>query len=251
MNNVVGNVKVFWKKNGATVLTCLGAAGVVATAVTAVKATPKALQHLELMEAEKGEELTTFEKFQIAAPAYIPAVITGAATITCIFGANNLNKRRQAALVSAYALLNDSHKKFKEKTSELYGAEALGKVREEIAKDKYEEEEIEVSDNKELFYDTFSERYFESTREDVIKAQYNLNRDLTSDTYVCVNRFYDHLGIPEIDGGDELGWCSFELYESNWSAWVDFRHEKAVMDDGLECTIIDFIVDPYIDYTDY
>lgn len=251
MNNLLSHSKLFWKKNGATVLTCLGGAGVIGTAVMAVKATPKALRSIEQAEAEKGEELTKLEVIQVAGPAYIPTVIMGAATITCIFGANSLNKRKQAALMSAYALLDNSYKEFKAKTNELYGEDASKEVRAEIAKDKYNEEDIDVDDNKQLFYDTFSERYFESTMEDVLRAEYMLNRDLATDTYVCVNRFYDHLNIPEIDGGDEVGWCSFELYESYWTPWVDFSHDKTTMDDGLECTIIDFRMDPYTDYTDY
>lgn len=36
--------KQFWHRNASTFLTCLGGAGVVATAVMAVKATPKADQ---------------------------------------------------------------------------------------------------------------------------------------------------------------------------------------------------------------
>ena len=72
------------KKNAPTILTCIGAAGVVTTTVMAVKATPKALEILKDAEEEKGEKLTKWEKINVAGPVYIPAVITGAATIALI-----------------------------------------------------------------------------------------------------------------------------------------------------------------------
>ena len=95
---------LFLKKNASTILTCIGSAGVIATSVMAVKATPKALALLENAETEKGEGLTKIEKIKVVGPAYIPAVLIGASTIACIFGANILNQRQQAALMSAYAL---------------------------------------------------------------------------------------------------------------------------------------------------
>lgn len=48
----------FWHRNAATVLTCLGGIGVVATSVMAIKATPKALKKIEEAKQEKGEDLS-------------------------------------------------------------------------------------------------------------------------------------------------------------------------------------------------
>ncbi len=47
------NISTFLKKNAGTILTCIGAVGVVATAVMSAKATPKAIELLEKAEAEK------------------------------------------------------------------------------------------------------------------------------------------------------------------------------------------------------
>ena len=144
------DVQTFIKRNTPTILTCLGAAGVIVTAVMAVKETPKALILLENTKEEKGEELTKLEKFKIAGPVYIPAVITGTATIACIFGSNIVSKNQQATLMSAYALLDSSYKEYKKKTEELYGEDAGRQIREEIAKDKYMGDGILLDDNKEL-----------------------------------------------------------------------------------------------------
>jgi hypothetical protein len=140
MNNLLTGSKLFLKRNGSTILTCIGAAGTIGTAILAAKATPKAILLIEEAEKEKEEELTKLETVCVAAQAYIPSVVMGISTLVCIFGANSLNKRQQAALTSAYALLNTSYKEYKDKFKELYGEEASNRVIEEIAKDKYEEE---------------------------------------------------------------------------------------------------------------
>lgn len=132
----------FLKRNSSTILTTIGAIGVVATAVIAVKDTPKALRILDEAEHEKGEELTVKEKIVTAGPVYIPAIAVGISTIACIFGANTLNKRNQAALMSAYALLDQSYKDYKRKVSDIYGEDADKKIIEEVAK-----EELEPQDN--------------------------------------------------------------------------------------------------------
>lgn len=250
MNNLMHHSARFVKRHASTILTCIGGAGVVATSVLAVKATPKALTLLEKAREEKGEDLTKTEAIKIAGPAYIPAVLVGVSTIACIFGANALNKRQQAALISAYALLDSSYKEYRNKVGEIYGEEADMKIKTEIAKDKYDED-LTVEPGNELFYDDFSGRYFETTMENVIHAEYLLNRNLIRDSYVCVNQFYDQLKIEPIPGGDELGWAANEMHERCWSAWIDFHHEKVVMDDGLECYILTMDCMPYADYEDY
>jgi hypothetical protein len=251
------SIQLFFKRNASTILTCVGAVGVVATSVMAVKATPKAMQLLEAAKEEKGEELTKLEKVKTAGPAYIPTAVTGAATIACIFSAQILNKRQQAALTSAYALLNQSYKEYKDKVDELYGEEAGEKVRAEIAKDKYEETEIEVHDDKQLFFDFFSGRYFESTLEQVQWAEYEINRSVAVNGGACVNEFYDYLGLEELPEYEMLGWSDAQMYEMYWHTWIEFEHEAVPIDDddetraGLECTIIHMPLEPFPGYLDY
>lgn len=109
MNKLVYRSKRLLGKNTPTILTVVGGEGVIATTVTAAKATPKAIDILEKARNEKGEELTKLEVVKLAGPVYIPSVIIGVSTIACIAGANILNKRQQAALMSVYALADKSH----------------------------------------------------------------------------------------------------------------------------------------------
>ena len=241
---------LFLKRNASTILTCIGAGGVIATSVIAVKATPKALKLLECAKEEKGEELTTLEKVQIAGPAYIPAAVTGATTIACIFGANVLNKRNQASLVSAYALLDSSYKKYRAKVDELYGEGADKKVIEEVAKDEFDED-ILVDGELQAFYDTTSMRYFESTMEDVEQAELDLNKRLLATGYASLNHFYSLLNIPTVDYGNRVGWTTYARGWQDGCARIDFDHQKVILDDGMECYLLHIITEPSMEYLDY
>lgn len=248
MNGLVQQSRLFVKRNASTILTVAGGVGVVATTITAVKATPKAVILLQEAERQKGEKLTAIEKVQVAWKPYIPATLIGAGTIACIFGANVLNKRQQASLMSAYAFLDNSYKEYKAKLKEIYGEEADGKIREEIAKDKYVE--TEVKDGKELFYDEFSGRYFESTMEEVIKAEYEVNKKISLWGGAEVNEFYDWLKIPQIDAGG-MGWSTGGLMAETWKDWLEFIHKDMYLEDGTKCCMISTWPEPMYDYEYY
>ena len=86
------------KKASPTILTCIGAAGVVATAVLAVKATPKAdsLIKADSRRNHDGDPYaaTKLEAVKSCWKCYIPAAATGVATIICIFGMAKMLTRR-------------------------------------------------------------------------------------------------------------------------------------------------------------
>lgn len=101
------------RRSSPTILTALGIVGVVGTAVMAVRATPKALK---LIKAKKDEletdKLTPMELVQTTWRCYIPSALIGVGTITCIVGIGVMDKRNQAALTSAYTMLNESYKQY-------------------------------------------------------------------------------------------------------------------------------------------
>ena len=196
----------------------------------AAKATPGALRLIDKAKKEKDEPLSKRDVVRVVAPAYIPAIIMGASTIACIFGANVLNKRQQASIASAYMLLDRSHKRYKAKLAELYGEDADRKITHEIAKDGYTRSDIAIEDHgeKRLFYDSMAHRYFECSMETILQAEYEMNRDISLYGRASINDFYRYIGIPKIEAGDTVGWCE----------WIDFVHEKAFIDDDLECYIV-------------
>ena len=95
--------KIYLRKASPIILSGLGAAGVIVTSVLAVRATPKALRKIraDSKANHKGdpEAYSKLEAVKSAWVCYIPAAISGTATIFCIFGANVLSKHQQAALM--------------------------------------------------------------------------------------------------------------------------------------------------------
>lgn len=247
----------FWHRNASTVLTCLGGVGVVVTSVMAVKATPKALKKIETAEQDKGEELSKWEKVKVAGPSYVPAVMIGAATVTCVIGANLLTSRRQANIASAYALVNESYKQYQSKVREIYGEEAHQEIMELIASEKAENMAVQapgyVDNNRlyvdekcgetRLFYDEYGDRFFETTLEQVISAEYHLNRNYTLRGYTVLNEFYDFLGLEPTDYGSEVGWVA----NDDGKYWIEFHHQEINIK-GVDCILISMPFAPDLEW---
>lgn len=258
MKGLVAKSQLFAKLHGSTILTIAGGVGVIATTITAVKATPKALKQIEKVKEENGVELTNYELAKAAAPAYIPTIIMGVSTLICIFGANVLNKRHQAAIVSAYTLVDTSFKEYKKKLKELYGEEAHEKIVDAIAIEKAEDMYVrnsymcgtcDLTSDKSCsdtvtFYDEHSGRFFESTIEQVIQAEYHLNRNYILRGYSYLNEFYEFLGIEETDYGSVLGWTPTDDGEY----WIEFNHRKSIGEDGMEYYVIEMPFEPSYDF---
>ena len=105
LSNMVKSVGATMKKHSPEILTGIGVAGMIATTVMAVKATPKAILLINEKEVElKVEKLTLAETVKTTWKCYIPAAITGVSSIACIIGASSVNARRNAALATAYTL---------------------------------------------------------------------------------------------------------------------------------------------------
>lgn len=233
--------KLFWKKNSSTILTCIGAVGVVATTVLAVKATPKAIKLLEEAKQEKGEELTTAEVIKTAAPAYIPAAATGVGTIACMFGANTLNKRQQASLMSAYALLNTSYKEYKKHANKVFGEDANRQIEEAVAISNSVKQKVENSKN--LFFDSFSMQFYNSTIEDVRNAEREINDSLETRGWASLVEYYNLIGMPCTPADDEMGWSK--------SAGCSYGYDriKFEYEDGPNgSTIVVMLTEPTPDY---
>ena len=90
------------KKHSPELLTGIGIAGMIFTTITAVKATPKALQLVDEREIKEGKRLTNSEIIKTTWKCYVPAAVTGVCSIGCLIGASSVNARRNAALATAY-----------------------------------------------------------------------------------------------------------------------------------------------------
>lgn len=246
----MNNLSLFLKKNSSTILTVTGAVGVVATTVTAVKATPKALELLKEAEEKKGEKLTTLEKVKVAGPVYIPSAAIGLGTLACVFGANALNKKQQASLISAYALLENSYKQYKGKITEVFGEDAHAQIKtaiveEELEKMEEQGETLELRDDEEcMFFEYSSMQRFGADPRKVEEAEEVFNAMFAMKGYASLNDFLELIGAEPIDVGNEVGWTTMEAMHFYGEPRIDFIHDTAVLDDGMEVIIISCDLEP-------
>lgn len=240
--------KICLKRASPTILSCLATVGVVATAVVAVKATPKALRLLEEAKKEKGDELSKVECIIAAGSVYVPAAAIGISAIICIFGANTLNRKQQASIASAYMMLHNYHKEYRDKLVEMYGKDMDVQIRNAMAREhcNYHQIELNVPDGKVIFYDELSGESFLRYEREVMDAEYHLNRNFVLRGYVSLNEFYEFLGLPKTHYGETMGWSSVDGYY-----WIDFEHRLISQDDGgTDVYVIDMIFPPDTDYLD-
>lgn len=236
-------------RSSPTILTVVASVGIIVTTITAVRATPKAVKLLKEAELEKGENLTKVEIIRVAGPSYIPSALLGISTIVCIFGANALNQKKQASLMSAYVMLNESYKQYRKSAKIVYGEDADDKIHVEMAKDAmvatydwgYQVYNMDMDSESErlLFYDLSSKKYFRTTMAAVLNAQYHVNRNLAIRGDCSLNEYLSFLGVEGIDGGDDLGWDISYMVEEMDCYWLDFDNYKSTLEDGLECIMID------------
>ena len=255
INKVLARTGLYLKRKAPTLICIAGSAGVVATGILSAKATPKALMLLNERKELEGRDLTKFEKVIVTAPAYIPTAIAGATTIACIFGANALNMKKQASILSAYALLEGSYKKYRDKVIEMIGEDKDKEIKTSLTNDLYREakEKNDICRKESslgevcTFFDEYSNRFFEMTMTEVVDAEYQLNREFALHGAASVNEFYSFLGWPETMVGEQLGWT----IDNGDYIWIDFEHELMTNEDGSQYYIISSLFPPVEGYLDY
>jgi len=247
ITNTFKNVTKVLKKHSPEILTGIGIAGMVVAAVTAVKATPKALRLIDEKEIKDGKRLNNAEVFKTVWKCYIPAAVTGVCSIGCIIGASSINARRNAALTAAYAISVSDLKTYKEKALEVVGDKKEQAIRDAVAKEKIakdpvvNKEIIMTGSDETLCYDVLSGRYFMSDIEKIRRAVNEVNRNMRTEMCVSLNDFYYEIGLPEIRLGNYLGWNIEKGYME-----VMFSSDLAA--DGTPCLVVGYSSPPEYGY---
>ena len=246
------------------ILIGLGIAGMFATTVLAVRATPKALQlkdnEIERKEAEEAseaqswsdrQEITELKPMEIIKTCwrpYIPAMILGTASTICLLSANSINTKRMAVLTTAYKISEAALLDYKNAVVETIGEKKEKEVKEKVYEKKLANNPVE---NREVFitkkgdtlcYDSLSGRYFKSDIEHINKVVNILNREMVQELYVSLNDFYIELGLEPIELGRTLGWCP------DWGL-LEVEKDAMLATNGTPCLVIDFNIPPKYDYS--
>lgn len=247
LTKFVKSAQVMVSKHTPEILTGIGIAGMITSTVLAVKATPKALQLMDERKFDlEVEKLTVVETVKTTWKCYIPAVVTGAASVGCLIGASSVNARRNAALATAYKLSETALNEYREKVVETIGEKKDQAIRDQINKDHIEEKPVSKSEviitekGNTLCYDTISGRYFKSDIDKIKKAVNELNRKMVYDNYVSLNEFYDELDLAHTSVGDDLGW-------NMENGFIDIYFSSQIADD-TPCIVVNYDVAPKYDY---
>lgn len=246
IKNTVKIASEFVERNASTILTVAGSATFVATVFLAIDETPKAIKLHEELNATK-ENPNLMDKVLVTGKAYWPTIVTGALSLTCFITANHISVQKGIALASAYSIAEENLKDYKEKVRELFGDKKAETVKDEIAKDKVtnnapiESNVILTGFGDSWFYESFTGRYFKSSREKINQAVNEVNRTMMLDMYVTLNDLYYALGLPEAKVGDELGFnVDKGLIE------IDFSSQ--LMPNGEPCGVMEFRLPPVQDF---
>lgn len=225
----------------------LAGCGVMGTVATAILSAKSAVEYERCREYNNSD---IDEKRKIAVKCFTAPVIAGTATVFCIIGSAAIGYKQKTEVTTAYLMLAKSYKDYRNKVKEL-SVESEGldsKVTTSTAIDRLRGQYIELDDGNELFYDEFSDRFFKSTMTAVRSAEYHFNRNFVLRDYASLNEFYEFLGLSDVEFGDFLGWSMY-VGEINYGyRWVDFDHEKVMMDDGSYFYKISMPFAPTADY---
>lgn len=222
------------KKASPTILTIVSIGGVVATAVLSAKAAPKAVKLVE--DGKQKEDMTDISKLELVAinikygwKPFIPVIATAAGTIACILGSNILNKKQQAALTSAYMMLESQYRDYRNKVIERHGEEEDKAIINDILKSS--NKPISKCDEIMTFAYEGLDEYFESTMANVSFALQQVNYYMLADGFVTLAQFYDFLGLDDLanlEDNASIGWsCNDLQWNYGIAPLLEYRfHDK-------------------------
>lgn len=278
-----GCIPRFLKAHAGWVLTALGSAGLVGTVILTAKEAPKAEEaigiaasekisawidenHLDAVDLSKIDEfpeeteLSFWEKTKIAFPIYIPAILTGAGTLACFWGAQIFNVKKQAALVAAYGTLAMQFDQYREAIKAEYGEEADKKAYEvsqmEVKRLRKELEKLK-EENGPFRYEfaTLPGVIFETTPKQISSAFMHFNRNMMMRGYGNLAELYMMAGLPEstydVKDASEYGWTEYENEVNFGSAYTDFDIQQVKNRHGRDVRVINPVVPPFELEVDY
>lgn len=259
MMSLVGKAKVLEKMaidNSPFILTAIGVAGTIGTAILAHRAATKAeiwrRNEIEKRNAEAFEqhtfpqEITKKEHIQNTWKFYIPTAVSGPATVGAIIMANHIGTKRAAALAAAYTISEKAFTEYREKVVERIGDKEERDIRNNIVQDRVrqmpptEGNILMVAGGDHLFLEMYTGRYFRSDMEKVRKAVNDTNFRINTHGYASISDFYDLIGLAHTAVSDEMGWTSDKLMD------VDF--DAVLSEDGQPCVGISFVTGPVRNY---
>lgn len=179
-------------------------AGVVGVAVLSGNATLKAEK---ILREKNLENATIQDKAKETWKYYIPVAAVAGATIVSVLVTKRLNAKELAAVTAACGYLAQK--------GSAVTREIIDRTNNEVAADVIKDAKIEFTgqtiedtgNGKLLCIEGYSGRLFWSSEDAVRDAVRQFNELYARDKYVCLNYFYEILGIETSHFGHQYGWA--------------------------------------------
>lgn len=230
------------KKNMPTILSIAACGGVIGTGIFSSYFTWRALKETE------GKELTDRQKLLIYLKYGVIPVGLAAATIAEILGANFLNKREQATLMSLYAIADQSRKNL---------SEAIAK-NPEITSALYHDNRPDcfdlVRDNEYIFWDPSipgPNGYMIATMADMVDALHCANRRIDTRGYISLAEYFFFANQECPDDFANIGWSKEQLLKVYGREYIEIDFQRIILSDGEECMMLVYVTEPEYDFLDY
>lgn len=233
--------------NSPVLLTAIGVAGTVGTAILTHRAATKA----ERLIVDRGVPVVSGnyrkDTLRFVWKFYIPPVVSGTVTVGAVVLANRIGTKRAAALAAAYTISEKAYNEYRDKVIEKIGENEERKVRTEIVEDRVrrtppsEGNVLMVGEGDHLFMEMYTGRYFRSSMETVRRAVNDINYQINTEGYASISDFYQRIGLANTAVSDEMGWTSDKL--------MDVEFTAVLSEDGQPCVAINFMTGPVRDYT--
>lgn len=223
-------------ENSPGILTGLGVAGAVTTAVLTGKAAWNSAVLVNEVNAKRDVNdlyMPPKEKLELVWKEFIPPAAVGLVTVAAIIGANHVGARRTAAITAAFKLSEQLSEDYKKKVLETLGAKKEEELRSDLAAEKMATNPpppgmILVTGSNVLFYDELTGRYFENTMEKVQAAVNEINYQVNNYHHASLSDFYYKIGLHATAFSDDMGWNSDELLDVVYSPTM-FEGKPAIM----------------------
>lgn len=247
----------WFKRNASTILTCIGAGGMVATVYLTAKATATAVHRIDEARIDKIDvtgdneifpELTVMETVQLCWKDYIPPVVAGTSSLVCIFGANALSRKQQASLATAYTALANVFENYRGKVRDICGPKTDEMVVNAIIQEEKDKEDDNPPwDTIQLFGIDCDGKmiFFKATMNTVLNVEYDINRMFVLQGIVTLNELLGMFDLDAMEGGDLIGWEEYIGETEYGYRWIDFCHRHTMTEDGTPVCMIDMPFAPH------
>lgn len=201
------------RANRPEILAGIGVAGTVITAYLAARGGRKAQREIDdwvLVDGHPTKKDKLLFEAKVTWKCYVPAVMSGAATIAAVIASAHTGRQRTAAAFAAYSLSEKAYKEYRDQVAEDVGERKEAEIEAKVNQaqvDKHPPTEVfRPEGGRILCCELWTMRYFRADHEDLVKAQNAVNRIALRNGEAALDEFYNTIGLDSTQQSHLIGW---------------------------------------------